>query len=53
MEQFKNEVELVAKLQHKNLVGLLGFHFQGEKKMLIFEFMPNKNLDHFIHGLSI
>ncbi|XP_071726141.1 probable receptor-like serine/threonine-protein kinase At4g34500 [Rutidosis leptorrhynchoides] len=49
-KEFKVEVEAIGKVRHKNLVGLIGFCADGAKRLLVYEYVDNGNLEQWLHG---
>lgn len=48
-DEFINEVASISRTSHVNIVNLLGFCFEKKKRALVYEYMPNKSLEKFIH----
>lgn len=48
--EFKTEIELLSRVHHKNLLGLVGFCFEQGEQMLVYEFMPNGTLRDSLSG---
>lgn len=51
-EIFLNEVQLIARMQHKNLVRLQGCALSGKHRLLVYEYLENRNLDQVLFGSS-
>jgi serine/threonine protein kinase len=52
VEELKNELALVAKLKHKNLVTLVGVCLEQQERLLVYEFVPGRSLDKIIFGAN-
>ena len=49
--EFKNEIELLSRVHHRNLVGLVGFCFEEGEQMLVYKYMPNGTLRESLAGI--
>ncbi|KAL8129567.1 hypothetical protein V2J09_018722 [Rumex salicifolius] len=49
-KEFEVEVEAIGRVRHKNLVGLMGYCAEGPKRMLVYEYIENGNLEQWLHG---
>jgi hypothetical protein len=52
VDELKNELALVAKLKHKNLVRLVGVCLERQERLLVYEFVPNRSLDLILFGID-
>lgn len=48
--EFAAEVEIISRVHHRHLVSLVGYCIAGDRKMLVYEFVPNNNLEFHLHG---
>ncbi|KAJ0095426.1 hypothetical protein Patl1_15478 [Pistacia atlantica] len=47
-KEFENEAKLLARVQHRNIVNLLGYCVHGTEKLLVYEYITNESLDKFL-----
>ncbi|KAF5748245.1 proline-rich receptor-like protein kinase PERK1 [Tripterygium wilfordii] len=48
--EFRAEVEIISRVHHKHLVSLVGYCIAGPQRLLVYEFVPNNNLEFHLHG---
>ncbi|KAL1203746.1 Pollen receptor-like kinase 3 [Cardamine amara subsp. amara] len=50
IDVFHKEITKLGSLRHRNILTPLAYHFRGDEKLLVFEFVPNLSLLHRLHG---
>lgn len=48
--EFQAEVEIISRVHHKHLVSLVGYCITGDKRLLVYEFVPNNTMEFHLHG---
>ena len=47
-KEFQNEAKLLARVQHRNVVNLLGYCVHGAEKLLVYEYVANESIDKYL-----
>lgn len=50
--EFQAEVDIISRVHHRHLVSLVGYCIVGDKRLLVYEFVPNSTLEFHLHGES-
>ena len=53
IQELKNELVVVSKLQHKNLARLVGVCLQEHEKLVVYEYMPKRSIDTILFGIIL
>ncbi|MBA0598560.1 hypothetical protein Gorai_008317 [Gossypium raimondii] len=48
--EFSVEVEILARVRHKNLLSLRGYCAEGQERLIVYDYMPNLSLHSHLHG---
>ncbi|KAM0904182.1 hypothetical protein ACQ4PT_018158 [Festuca glaucescens] len=51
-KEFATEIETISRVQHRNLVKLYGCCLEGNKPLLVYEYLENGSLDHALFGTN-
>ncbi|KAK6161600.1 hypothetical protein DH2020_004981 [Rehmannia glutinosa] len=50
--EFQTEVDILSKIQHPNIITLLGYSIHAESRLLVYELMQYGSLETQLHGVS-
>lgn len=51
--EFQAEVDIISRVHHRHLVSLVGYCIAGARRMLVYDFVPNKTLEFHLHGKGL
>uniref|UniRef100_A0A0D9ZDU6 non-specific serine/threonine protein kinase n=1 Tax=Oryza glumipatula TaxID=40148 RepID=A0A0D9ZDU6_9ORYZ len=51
--EFQAEVDIISRVHHRHLVSLVGYCIAGARRVLVYEFVPNKTLEFHLHGKGL
>lgn len=51
--EFQAEVDTISRVHHKHLVSLVGYCINGDKRLLVYEFVPKDTLEFHLHGKNM